>query len=174
MKRNYMVLTLLAVGMILTAGIGQTWAYFTTYVEVEGGYPVQLGSRSETHIDEEFSNWTKHVRITNEEGSAPVYIRARAFCGSTYQLNYTSPSGKWAVNANDGFYYYSDILNGGETTEELLIKIENIPEDVTDPKAFNVVVVYESTPVRYDEAGNPYANWDEAKSSTSNEGGGEG
>ena len=39
------------------------------------------------------------------------------------------------------------------------MRIENVPEDITDPTGFNVVVVYESTPVRYDEAGNPYADW---------------
>ena len=170
MKRKNIVLALLAMGMVLTAGLGQTWAYFTTYVEVEGGYPVQLGGRSETHSEEDFSDWTKHVRITNGEGSAPVLVRARAFCGSLYTLNYSSPSGKWTYDSSDGFYYYSDIVNGGETTEELQIRIENVPEAETDPSAFNVIVVYESTPVRYDADGNPYGSWDEGKDSESSEG----
>lgn len=170
MKKKSIVLALLAMGMVLTAGLGQTWAYFTTYVEVEGGYPVQLGGRSETDIEEDFSNWTKHVRITNKEGSAPVLVRAKAFCGSLYTLDYSSPSGKWSLNPNDNFYYYSDILNGGETTEELQIKIGNVPEDAEDPSAFNVIVVYESTPVRYDAEGKPYGNWDGTNNSESSEG----
>lgn len=30
-----------------------------------------------------------------------------------------------------------------------------------DGESFNVIVIYESTPVRYDENGEPYADWSE-------------
>ncbi|MCI8391705.1 MAG: hypothetical protein HFI35_13770 [Roseburia sp.] len=159
MKKLNICLAILALLLILPAGIGEALAYFTTYTQAKGGYTIELGDQTRTHIDESFSNWTKRVTISNEEDSQPVYVRARAYSGSIYQLNYSSAGGKWAPNGNqDGFYYYSDILNPGERSEELLVKIENIPEG-TDEASFNVTVIYEYTPVRYDDDGNPYADW---------------
>ena len=80
-------LVLSAAVMMAGAGVGKAWAYFTTYTEAAGGYTVHLGDRTE--ITEEFTNWTKHVVITSEEDSEPVYIRVRAFCGSRYTLQYS-------------------------------------------------------------------------------------
>ena len=68
---------------------------------------------------------------------------------------YSDASGKWTPG-EDGYYYYADIVEGGQTTEPLDVKIENIPEDAKD---FNVIVIHESTPVQYDEDGKPYADW---------------
>ena len=155
-KRMCTFLAAAAAAGVLAAGMGTAHAYFTTYVAVRGGFPIEMGDRTE--ITETFSNWVKHVRIANEAGSEPVYIRAKAFCGSAYDLVYVDESGRWSPG-EDGYYYYDGIVNGGEVTEELQVRIENVPEDITDPTSFNVVVVYESTPVRYDEAGNPYADW---------------
>lgn len=146
----------LAVVMILSAGIKDAWAYFTTYARAEGGYTIKLGH--DTEIEEEFSNWIKKITIHNKDNSEPVYVRVKAFCGKEYQLVYSDASGKWSKKS-DGYWYYSDIVYGGKRTEPLSIKIENVPTDITDPAEFNVVVIYESTPVRYDKNGNPYADW---------------
>ena len=43
---------------------------------------------------------------------------------------------------------------GGET-QELRIGIDHMDRE----ESFNVIVVQESTPVLYDEQGNPYADW---------------
>ena len=88
-KRNFypQVLALTAAVTVASAGIGKAWSYFTTYAEAAGGYTIQLGDRTE--ITEDFTDWTKHVTITNEESSEPVYIRVRAFCGSQYTLVYS-------------------------------------------------------------------------------------
>lgn len=169
MKKKNLILMLLAAGMILTGSIGHTWAYFTTYTQAQGGYPIDLGDQTEVH--EDFSAWTKHVSVTVGEDSQPVYIRAKAFCGSAYDLVYSSESGKWRFNEKDGYYYYNEIVNGGGSTEELLVKIENVPADITDPTSFHVVVIYESTPVRYDEAGNPYGDWNVILDAGDSEGG---
>lgn len=155
-KRMSTFLAVAAVAGVMAAGMGTANAYFTSYVEMVGGFPIEMGDMTE--ITETFSNWTKYVRISNAAGSEPVYIRARAFCSSAYELVYVDESGRWSLG-DDGFYYYDSIVNGGEETAELQVRIENVPEDITEPTSFNVVVVYESTPVRYDEAGNPYADW---------------
>ncbi|MCI9647576.1 MAG: hypothetical protein HFH40_12435 [Lachnospiraceae bacterium] len=153
MKKRSIFLAALAAVMIAAGTVGSAWAYFTTYAEAQGGYPISLGD--ETRIEEEFSDWTKHIAITSAEDSEPAYIRVKAFSGSEYTLVYSDASGKWTPG-EDGYYYYADIVEGGQTTEPLDVKIENIPEDAKD---FNVIVIHESTPVQYDEDGNPYADW---------------
>ncbi len=145
---------LLAV-MIFSARIDKAWSYFTTFATAAGGYTVHLGDN--TTVNEEFSNWQKHIAIKNEAGAKPVYIRARAYCGADYELTYSDESGKWTP-ASDGFYYYSDPVAGGETANELLVNIGNVPEEVESIKDFNVVVVYESIPVLYNEDGTPDPN----------------
>lgn len=142
---------------ILGAGAGTTWAYFTSYAVTDGTYPVAIGDK--VVITEEFSNWTKHVRLTADGNSGPVYVRARAFHSDLYDVEYSFPGGKWS-DGGDGWYYYPDILYASQTTEELTVTIKNVPEEIKDPLDFGVAVVYESTPVRYREDGTAYADWD--------------
>ena len=161
-KRKYYpeVLALAAALTVVSAGIGKTWSYFTTYTEAAGGYTIHLGDRTE--INETFSGWTKHLTITSDEDSQPVYIRARAFCGSEYTVLYSGNG--WSLGA-DGYYYYDSILYGGGSAETLDLKIEGIPQEPEALESFNVVVIYESTPVKYHEDGSPYSiqetDWDE-------------
>ena len=156
MKKTKYLLTLLAAGTILTAGIGQAMAYFTTYVEAEGNFTIHLGD--ETTITETFTNWTKTLTIKNEEGSEPVFVRAKAFYApESLTLTYTGEG--WS-KGDDDYYYYNVVLGGGESAKPLEVKIENIPIDVAKGDVFNVIVIYESTPALYDETGeNPYADW---------------
>ncbi len=157
MKKIGVVLAALAAVVAIGSGTGVAWAYFTTYAEAQGGQNLELGDWTE--IEEDFYDWTKHVSIVSEPGSQPVYIRAKAFCGGDYLLEYSSESGKWEPGG-DGYYYYGDILNGGETAEELLVRIQGIPadEELEDGDSFNVVVIYESAPVRYGADGTPLAS----------------
>lgn len=161
MKKMRYAAAALAAAAIMTAGLGQAWAYFTTYASAEGGYTINLGDRTE--ITEEFSDWTKRVTVSNEAGAAPVYVRARAFGPSTYPLTYTGSG--WTAGA-DGYYYYGNPVPGGGSTEALNIAIGNIPtkEDGLEVgDQFNVIVIYESTPVLYDAGGNPLpADWNAA------------
>lgn len=153
-KRS-IILALAAVVLVLAVSLPTAWAYFTTYTEAKGGVPLQPW-RVETKIKEEVTNWVKHVVIENSEDGGPVYVRARAYSGSIYPLTYT---GEGWTDGGDGFWYYDGILNGGEATPELLVKIDGVPKDAVDGQEFNVVVVYETTPVQYDQDGKPYADW---------------
>lgn len=155
MKKTKYLLTLLAAGTILTAGIGQAMAYFTTYVEAEGNFTIRLGD--ETKITETFTNWMKTLTVTNEEGSEPVYVRAKAFYApDSLNLIYTGDG--WSPG-DDDYYYYNAPIAGGESAAALNVKIENIPTDVAKGDVFNVIVIYESTPVLYHEDGTSYADW---------------
>ncbi len=155
MKKMRYAAAVLAAAAIMTAGLGQAWAYFTTYATAEGGYVIKLGDRTE--ITENFSDWTKTVTVTNEEGAAPVYVRVKAFGPSTYELIYEGPG--WTAK-EDGYYYYDGMVPGGGSTGPLNIRINGIPEDAKDGDTFNVIVIYESTPVLYDENGSALpADW---------------
>lgn len=164
---NILLVSLASV-MVLSAGVGKAWAYFTTYARAEGGYVIKLDY--DTEIEEEFSDWTKKVTISNKSGSLPVYIRVKAFCGGAYQLSYSDPGGNWTLGA-DGYWYYRHIVYGGNRTEPLSVRIGNIPADTEDPASFNVVVIYESTLVRYDRNGSPYADWSAKQDAGRTEGG---
>lgn len=158
MKKKSVIFAAIAVVLVLAANLPLAWGYFSTYTEAQGGKPIQP-RREETEIKEpEVTNWAKHVVITNSEDGSPMYIRAKAFGGSEYDLTYES-DGSWELG-DEGFYYYKNILDAGGETSELLVKINNRPAD-ENGQEFNVVVIYESTPVRYDENGDPYADWDQ-------------
>lgn len=158
MKKGYYVIAVLALAAVMTAGVGKAWAYFTSYAQAEGGYVINLSDKTE--ITEKFSDWTKHVAVTSDQDSAPVYIRVKAFGGNLYPLQYVpAVAGDWTKGENDDYYYYNKIVRGGETTSELQIEILKIPKKPEDGDTFNVIVIYESTPVLYDGEGNPYADW---------------
>ena len=116
MKHKNLILTALAAAMVLTGAMGSAYSYFTTNAEAAGAATISLGSRTE--VQEEFSNWTKHVTVTSTEDSEPVYVRVKAFCGSEYSLVYSDSEGNWTPGS-DGYYYYTPIVNAGETTTEL-------------------------------------------------------
>ena len=156
MKKKNICLAVFAAVLILAGSAGSAWAYFTTYVEAQGTQTIALGDQ--TTIEEPKPvDWTKTVTITSDEDSQPVYVRARAFSGSQYPLEY-SGSKKWTPGAG-GYYYYSDILYAGGKTEELKVKINGVPEEIKESMELNVAVIYETTPVLYDENGDPYADW---------------
>lgn len=192
MKKKHIILLALTIALIFATSINGVMAYFTTYARAEGGYTIHLSGSSSSSPDdteppkspedknrhgsgndngtemwEEFSAWTKHVTVVNDQNNQPVYVRIKAFSGSMYQLTFLDDTGFWTPGSqkvgdkwvSDGFYYYNKILYPGQTTEECLIRIENVPADVVDGDGFNVVVIYETTPVQYDEDGNPYADW---------------
>ena len=52
MKKAGYSIAVLAFLMVMTAGVGKAWAYFTTYASAEGGITITLGD--ETEIEEEF------------------------------------------------------------------------------------------------------------------------
>lgn len=147
-----------ALALVGIAGLDQAMAYFTTYVTASGGYPVTLGY--ETEIEEEVSDMTKRIVISNT-GESDCYVRVKVFSGSQFEISFSSEAG-WS-QADDGYWYYDGVLPVGNSTSELLAAIA-VPEGCTD--TFNIVVVQECTPALYDEAGEPYADWERAVDTT--------
>lgn len=183
MKKRNLILIALVFALIICATIQPAMAYFTTYVRAKGGHTVTFGDT--TKITEEVKDWIKSVTISNLEGSYPVFIRAKVLYEGAFQFDVDGDD--WIEDPQGqptGYYYYcsSDgtliILNEKESTTPLKVEILDVPPETTTDdngnkipnpaferltegeKSFSVVVVYESTPVRYDENNVAVANWD--------------
>ena len=190
MKKKRLILAVLVLALVLSAGIGSTWAYFTTYTQARGGLPIALGS--ERTFEEGFSAWTKTLTVKNDADSAEaIYVRARVFwpeklylgTGMTeVSLGCKIGGEGWSGPAEDGYYYYDSPVEPGGETAVLSVKIEGLPGE-TDPlfadlqkgDVFNVVVVYESIPVVYNADGSlaapQTADWTQALDQGRTEGG---
>lgn len=159
-KISKKTICLSAAALTLTAGlaVGSAMAYFTTYTTAEGGVPVSLGF-TETIPNEEVVDGKKEIKLENT-GDYDCYVRLKALTGDKYKdsLRYTEPdgAGKWTPGA-DGYYYYSDIVAAKGLTTQLDVSFAFPQEE--EPADFNVIIVQECTPVLFDEAGNPYADW---------------
>ena len=168
MKRLNIILSGLLLVMILCTSIGTAMAYFTANTEAEGAVPLTLGDREE--IEEEFQDWVKHVTITSQEDSEPVYIRAKVFYSVASGLTADVGGKGWSAG-DDGYYYYGKIVKEKESTTSLDVAIGNIPKDAKEGDEFNVVVIYESAPVRYKADGTAYADWEHLLDTGTEEGG---
>lgn len=147
MKHRSFWMGVLALMLVLFVSIGAAQAYFTTYVTAQGGYVIRQG----VHFEESFYDWTKHIVITSDEGTEPVYVRVRAYYSTSLSLQ-TSGDG-WVQEGE--WWYYTQPLTAGQSTAPLDMKILNIPDDASDGDDLNVVVVYEYAPVKYDADGLP-------------------
>lgn len=141
----------LAVCLITGAKAERSTAYFTAYDSVNGGKTV--AQVSTTTVTEELVNFTKTVRVENT-GDVPCYARVKFFAGSEISFEY---SGDGWNPGGDGYVYYNPEVAAGATTGDLIATVV-VPEGYEED--FNVIVVQESTPVLYDEAGEPYADWE--------------
>lgn len=170
------------VAIILTASVGATIAYFTAATTAKASIETsfsELTSIQEVYKDD-IVDWTMPFSVTNDDDShREVYVRAKAFNGSKYDMTCSNPVGgaqNWVLGS-DGYYYYGSVVpatldgqaiyrNGiilgvGQSTSTLTVRMIGIDASIPAPvgESFKVGVVYETTPVLYDASGNPYADW---------------
>ncbi len=143
-----------ALVMLLAALMIPAWGYFTTYASARGGQVLHLGEN--TRIREDFDSWVKHLQVSNTDDNVTVFIRAKAFAGDTERLSYAGTG--WTLNEADGYYYYGTAVEPGGITSVLDVTITP-PEGAEDGHKFNVIVIYESVPAKYNAAGEPVADW---------------
>ena len=159
MKSKKILLTALAVLLIAGMSVIPASAYFTASAGTEGSIAVNVDTSTDIREDPP-TEWTKSVQVYAGQDSEPVYVRARAFC-LTYDFEYIDDSGLWGDEPeDDGWLYYDQPLQAGAYTEPLQILINGgeTPEGEAGDN-FDVIVVYESTPLQYDANGNMYADW---------------
>lgn len=180
MKKMQRCLLICALLMLIGASIRPAMSYFTTFVTAKGGYFVSLQETSEIH--ETAQGLTKSIVIQNTDEKVPVYVRATAYAGNGYEPVFTEGDG-WVPEEIDGqtWYYYTNILEPGQSTASALVVTVSTPKVVVNEKEavnfddINVVVVYESAPVIYDDGKpldyNADAIWDQEVTTDKQEGG---
>lgn len=156
MKQKKLLLAALAFALILTASIGTAVAYFTANASASGDTPIHLANQ--THIEETVHDQAKHLVIVNDDPTAEVFVRAKAFCNTPYTLTYSG--GGWSDGNNDseGWCYYGTALSGSNfspknASSELVVSIGNIPGKAEEGDTFHVEVVFESVPAVYNDSG---------------------
>ncbi len=156
MKKKYLLLSGLALVLIIALSIGPAMAYFTTYKVSDGSEVVNAGARTE--IEETFDSTTKHVTLTNTSDKISVYVRVKVFSTRPF----TASGGEhWdTVTTNDTFTYCDQLIPPGGTAAPLDVEIV-FPEGYKKGESFNVLVMHECVPARYNEKGEPYADWSE-------------
>lgn len=169
----------LAVALGLGLAAAPALAYFTASDEANGGMVIKW---PDTDITDDFDEGGKHVVISNDADSVPMYIRAKFFVPNNITASSIAGEG-WEEGAN-GWYEYRDgdtwtILMPGKNTTELIAKIEfpfsasdveGSPTSTTGDQGgeaggtsitkieangteYNVVVIYEAVPVTYEADG---------------------
>ena len=157
-KRN-IFLTMIALALTMSIGIGSAMAYFTSYAIAEGGVEVNLGFTMTLPEEDVVAN-QKRIKLKNT-GDYDCYVR---LTGDKYKdsIVYSEPEGlsNWAPGS-DGYYYYRNasgdiILEPKSETTQINVGF-SFP--TVEPSDFNVIIIQECTPVLYDANGNPYADW---------------
>lgn len=141
-KKSILIVLAVLLVFIAVTPIRESLAYFTAYDEAEGNGTVDLVWS--TKITEELpENRDKKITISNT-GETPVIVRVQVFSGE-FAETYSYEDGEW-IPKEDGWWYYSKILEPGEDTSELYVevKLDSVPD-----YDFNIVVVHESSRVFY-------------------------
>lgn len=159
-RRSLTVLLTLALLLVTTIGI--TVAYFSDTDYAEGKAAVVL--KQETTVDEG-DGPDKQIAITNSEDGAAVVVRVQVFGPDEPLMTVTAPA-KWKKGA-DGWYYYTEVLAAGATTEGKIVA--KIKDDLTDEEkailgdSFNVTVAHEARIAIYNgTAVITPADWDQS------------
>lgn len=142
MKYKKYLIAAAALVMIAAASVGPAMAYFTDSHIATGTVKVNLGDSALTP-NESVEDMVKTIQITNS-GDYDVYIRVKAIYGNTVTVT-KSAGDKWSLS--DGYYYYSDIVEAGGTTEALQLEIT--PPSDTSQESFNVIIAEEATRATY-------------------------
>ena len=139
-KKSILIVLAVLLVFIAAAPIQESFAYFTAHDEASGKAVVDL--TWSTELKEEIKDNEKHITIVNT-GETPVIVRARVFAAEYAK---TTPGAGWTTSNEDGWWYYSEILQPSQSTSELLVSI------VGDPGYdFEIVVVHESSRVVYED-----------------------
>lgn len=154
MKRKHMILGCVAAALIASATIAPAMAYFTDHTEAAGNIQISLGDN--TKIDEKADEAKKEIVISNT--GQPVYVRVQVIAAR--ESKPAAAGENWTDLMGDYYYYTKPVTEQNPTStltvqvREYLAKYQSNEKD--DVK--NIIVVYESTPVLYDESGNalPY------------------
>lgn len=160
------LLAILTLGMVRSYSSEMSTAYFTTYAFAKGGLQIALGP-TKNRIEDNYERGKKEVGIQNTGDEFDCYVRVKVLAPQWMWddgiLSDEGISGEgWSKNDEDGYWYYNAILKPGETSNSLFVTTDwmKTGEELEEFKqSCDVVIVDEFTMVRYDENGDPWADW---------------
>lgn len=145
MRNRKMKLLVASVLLVALAAPAVAFAYFTDYESAWGGAVIKL--EGETTIHEEASTDQKVISIENI-GETDVVVRV-AIYGDYIKWGESTIGDGWVHKDGDDWYYYDKMLKPGESTSEIVVKIDK-DAATSDGHDFDIVVVHESERVSYD------------------------
>lgn len=137
---------LLSLLLVAVVAVGGTFAYLmATDSPLLNTFTL---AEVETKVDEPESGTASDKKAdVQNTGKSPVYVRARVVVSgiepSKLTVNYDN-TGAWKYDKEDGFYYYTSILQPGATTTANLFAGVNVNPDVGPEATFSVDVYQES------------------------------
>lgn len=167
MKKWHIAATaILSVAMVAVLSVAGINAYLVK--QVERVNPLHVGE-NETCIEEQYDpptaieagmTYQKEVRIKNEK-SIPCYVRV--FAEQKNPIADTYLAADWNRTdwtKADGYYYYNDVLETGESTEPLLTTL-TASKDLDD---FSMIIYSESVQARgYSSAQEAFASFEKGR-----------
>ncbi len=166
--KKTLAMSVAALGLLAGLTLESSMAYFTTYVSAGGSQTVNL--EAQTKIYEDVEQMAKQIQIKNTSTKGDCFVRVKVFYGGGLDVRFVDvdKKGNWEERG-DGYWYYKPVLPMGEKTSrfDVTIDTKNLEKPSTNPDEvveyikdkFNVIVVQECTPVRYDADGTPKADW---------------
>ncbi len=129
---------------------------FTEYGWENGEQEKTEDNSSGLEIDESYGAWFHHITFINN-GTDARWVRAKVLSDNEHSIEY---EGEYWYGGNDGYFYHHFAIEDSCQSGELIAEIKNIKENPAEGEHFNVIVVYETVPVEYNEEGAPIqANW---------------
>lgn len=138
-KKNFLlsvILLVAVVGVAATVALGMARSNSVTNTFEAGTVDTNI---IEDKVD---TNFNKKVKVANSaESKSDAYIRVRINAPDDISLELSDSAATAWSKADDGFYYYLYSVEPGESTTELLSKL-NVPENYK--QSFDVTVYQES------------------------------
>lgn len=139
--------------VLATAAVaGTAYAYFTAYTQANGGHTLELGYS--TNITETVTDGNKTISMQNT-GNIDVMVRVQIFYGSgvNNSIAVDIPDAEGWTKTGDNTWEFNGVLEPDASTSELHVNV-SASENV-DLSNFDVIVIGQTSPVYYDNAGNP-------------------
>lgn len=149
MKRTMTGLCLVCFLLLIAAGVGESFAWFT---DSDGKQNYLSPGINDVEIEEEFpdprvtpgAELKKEVAFTNT-GTVPCYVRARYYYSSLEaeeQTQIINGTTGWKKE-DDGYYYYAESIAPGERTAPFLTAVK-VKEDAGIEQDFDLTVYTET------------------------------
>lgn len=154
MRKTSKILIAIIIGMLIILISTGIYAYFTFQASVKDTIILGYNEVVVNQIYEPPQEYTKGLEITKEPyvtnvGNVDCYVRVKSVVSDSrieqdLIIDYNN-SEKFVYNSEDEYYYYTDVLHPGESTEKLFTKVTIKPDaDDLVLEGFDILIYAES------------------------------